>query len=248
MKRKTILFFAAAAILIAGAFVIPGLLLEGTVSQALNRPYRTEVTWADLRPAENTVEKLAALTDDETTSVPLYVEEDLEELARLLGRELDALGLAGAVPEELSGSLKAAVADGFDPQRYGVILPERHLMFEVLSVRLWSVDAELFLDGTSEKIISLSYTAENGTLPEREDEEAQAFRELQGWADYLELTAVRMEREDLSPEEITQPAEGGSPILLKKAVLTDDAGARVRFGQHVTFTGTAAAAYSWGPY
>ena len=248
MKRKTILFFAAAILLTAGAFVVPGLLLEGTVSQVLNKPYRTEASVADLRPAENTVEKLAALTDEEATTVPLYVEEDAEDLARLLGRELDALAAAGAVPEEVSGRLKMAVADGFDPQRYGVIRPEKHLMFEVLDVRLWSIDAELIIDGTSEKIISLSYAAEDVSLPALEDEEAQALRELQGWAAYLELTAVRMEREDLSPEEITQPAEGGSPILLKKAVLTDDAGARVRFGQHGTFPENQTAVYDWGPY
>ena len=251
MKWKTILLFVLAALLIAGAFVVPPVLLRSAVSQTMNKPFSIDTDVLNLRAAENTVEKLASFSDPEATAVSLRPETDLEQLNRMLHRELRALYASDAIPQAVYGYLDAAANEDLAAERACVIQPEQHLMFEVYVIHIRSIDAQLLLDLSSEKLLGLRYYIFDMGLLDLEYEETQAIRELQGWADYLELNPGPIYRTDFSIQEIAQSAEPGNeetPIILKRMILTDNAGFSIPFGQSFALLDGIVESYTWGSF
>ena len=246
MKWKTVLLLSLSVFLIVGAFVVPPLLLQGSVSRLVNKPVLTDASVPDVKPAESIVEKLASFSDPDSTSVSLGIEYHDEQLLSVLHEELKSLHEAGALLQNAYDSLDTAVDEGFDTERYCVIQPAKHLMFEVFSVQIWSMGAQILLDWSSLKILSINYSMPGVALLRLECDEEQASREIQGWADYLGLTAGQFVLTEMSIDEILSSGQYKDPVILKQCVLTDETGAGVLFGQSLTF-GVDTDNYIWHP-
>ena len=244
MKWKTPLLLSLAALLIAGAFVVPPLLLQRSVSRLVNKPILTDASVPDVKPAESIVEKLASFSDPDSTSVSLGTETNDEQLTSVLHEELRSLYEAGALLQTAYDSLVTALDEGFDAERYCVIQPAHHLMFEVFSVEIWN--AQILLDWSSLKILSINYSMPGAALLRLECDEVQARREMQGWADYLGLTAGQFVLTEMSIDEILSSGQYKDPVILKQCVLTDETGAGILFGQSLTF-GVDTDNYIWHP-
>ena len=247
MKWKTVLLLSLAALLIAGAFVVPPMLLQQSVSRSVNKPILTDASVPDIKPAESIVEKLASFSDPDSTSVSLGTATNDEQLTSVLHEELRSLYEAGALPQTAYDSLDASVDEGFIAERYCVIQPAKHLMFEVFSVEIWtSTNAQILLDWSSLKILSINYSMPGAALLRLECDEVQARREMQGWADYLGLTAGQFVLTERSIDEILSSGQYKDPVILKQCVLTDETGAGILFGQSLTF-GVDTDNYIWHP-
>ena len=247
MKWKTVLLLFLSVFLIVGAFVVPPLLLQESVSRSVNKPILTDASVPDVNPAESIVEKLASFSDPDSTSVSLGTETNDEQLTSVLHEELRSLYEAGALPQTAYDSLDASVEEGFIAERYCVIQPAKHLMFEVFSVEIWtSTNAQILLDWSSLKILSINYSMPGVALLRLECDEEQASREIQGWADYLGLNAGQPVHTEMSIDEILSSFEYRDPVILKQCVLTDETGSGVLFGQSFT-SRTNGENYIWQP-
>jgi len=250
MKGKTFFLFSLAVLLIVGAFFVPPVLLRSSVSHLINKSFLTEASTPGLRPAGNIVDKLASFTDPETTSVVVNAEEDIGQLSLMLREELSTLYASGAIPQTayqaVYDSIDAAISEGMWAERYCVIQPAKHLMFEVYVIELGHINGELVFDLSSEKILNMSYNLPDSELLALEYDETQTIRELQGWADYLDLKPGEISRTELSIEEIIQPEERRHPVMLKKIILTDDAGSSVPFCQTYAFWENTGGYFTWG--
>ena len=251
MNRKTILLFSLSLLVIVGAFVVPPILLRGSISRSINRSFLTDAATPSLKPSENIIEKLACLTDPETESVSLGMTEDIEHLPSALYEEMDALYTSGAIPravyQEVTVSIDAALSEGLLVERYCLIQPAKHLMFEVYVIPLWNNNGGIVFDLTSEKILDIAYHLSDSEVLALELDEAQTVRELQGWADYLDLTPGSISRTELSMDEIIKPEEMQHTTILKEIILTDKAGNSVSFCQTFTFSENADEYYTWEP-
>ncbi len=246
MKWKTVLLLSLSVFLIVGAFVVPPLLLQRSVSQLVNKPVLTDASVPSVKLAEGIVEKLASFSDPDSTSVSLGTETNDEQLTSVLHEELRSLYEAGALPQTAYDSLDASVDEGFIAERYCVIQPANHLMFEVFSVQIWGMDAQIIVDWSSLKILSINYSLFEVALLRLECDEEQASHEMQGWADYLGLTAGQFVLTERSIDEILSSGQYKDPVILKQCILTDETGASVLFGQSFTF-GVDTETYIWHP-
>ena len=251
MKWKTFLLLSLALLVIIGAFVVPPILLRRSISYSVDKSFLTDASTLGLKPSENIAEKLISLTDPESTSAMLSDKDNIRQLSSMLHRELKTLYDSGAIPKTVYRAvydfLEAAAAEGLWGERYCVIQPMKHLMFEVYVIQLWDINGQLIFDLSSEKILSMSYGIPDDDLLALEYDEMQTRQELQGWADYLDLNPGEASRTDLSLDEITQPEERRNPVMLKDIVLTDETGISVQFRQTYAFWENNAGYYTWGP-
>ncbi len=249
MKWKTILLFLIALALIVGSFVVPPILLQRSISRSTEKSYLTDSATPSLKPSENLVEKLACLNDPETEFVALSMAEDIGRLSTTLYEEVNKLSASGAIPravfQEMHDSLGAEFSEDIWVERYCVIQPTKHLMFEVYVISPRDNNGQIIFDLSSEKILGIAYNLFNNDLLAVEMDEAQAIRELQGWADYLDLTPGRISRTNLSINEITGSGEALDPVILKEIILTDKAGNSVSFCQTFSNRETTTGYYTW---
>lgn len=247
MKWKTFLLFSLSFLLIAGAFAVPPILLRRTVSKSINRPSLADASSLHLKPAENTVEKLIGLASQEATAVQLEPNESISQLLPVFHEELHTLHASGAIPREVYDYLDAALDEYVDMERFCVIRPAQHLMFEVIVITAF--DIQLVFDYASTKILSLSYALFNDELLALELDETQAVRELQGWADYLGLKAGQISKTEMSFEELTgdtNDVNDRRSIRLKQIMLTDEDGNGVPFYQRYELGESVVVNYAWG--
>ena len=231
MKWKTILLFSLAVLLIVGTFAVPPMLLRGFISRSVNKPVLTEASMPDLELSGKIAEKLKSLMDPELTSVELSRDDNNEQLLRSLHDTLGALRDSGAISQAVYDYLYTAISEGFDAARFCLIQPDQHLMFEVYSIHCMSGPAELLLDLSSEKILSVGFELSDKTLLALEMNEAQADRELQGWADYLGMEPGLIRHSEFSSDEITESGELYDHVMLKEITLTDADGNAICFRQ-----------------
>lgn len=251
MKWKTILLFSLSFLLIAGAFLVPPVLLRNSITRSISKTSLADASAISLKPAENTVEKLVCLADSGATTVQLGSEENVERLSIILQEELHALYAVGAIPQDVYTFLDEVLYGGFQADHFCVIQSEQHLMFEVILIHSSVVDAQFVFDYSTEKILGMNYGLYDNKLLALEYDESQAVRELTGWADYLDLKLGQITRTDLSFEELTMQLDSEAdrkPVRLKQVILTDESGSGVPFFQTYTPGENVVENYSWGSY
>lgn len=197
MKKQTLLWALAAALLLAVAFLGPWLLLRREEQAVLDQPRLLDASaWLLEDEAGSLAIKLSVLFGADTETVELYEEElDRTDLRASFLGELEALAQAGAVPASLSGL--ARDAEEFMVQPLCVLNLSRSMLFEIYEFDFPRERLHAQMDRTTGKLLSLCF---RGDPAQAEDEllfapdaEETVRRQGAAWAAYLGLTLEKAE-------------------------------------------------------
>ena len=248
MKRRTILWLTAAAVLIAAAFALPPLALKGLIARTTRAQWTLDASDQLLTAPKNMAAKLSCFTDPEVIATqPILADQPEAVLETLLG-ELAVLYELGALSPELYEQLLMETGSPRQVDRFYLLRSAASLAFEVYSVNLTGA-SHVVLDAASGKVLCLSCAVSGYGLLDRACGE-EGDRELEGWAAYFGLslgprTETNVAREGLA--NIENPQARYSAAVLKEATLTDSEASAVQFGLIYEFWGIDTESYTWGP-
>ena len=249
MKKRTVLCFALAALLIVFAFVGPPIVLRAAVGSSLRTPKQLDASLYAITSDADTVGKLSALSNPSALSFHLDPEETRETITSDLQDELASLAELGAIRKELYGFVKEAANDECTIDRLCIVQPSTRLVFEVYNIQLWMANANIIMDASTGKVLQLSFHPTEAGFMNLEFGDTHGPEELDGWAAYLGLEAGNYAYSILSLDVIARLDNTTGryrDAVLKEARLRDSSGASVVFGLRYEFTGGLNESYCWG--
>ena len=237
MKWKTILALAAALLVLAAAFLLPGLSLRLQTWAALRTTLRQDASDVLLDPAPvDLVRKLRILTDTDAERIGMELEPEAREAVfETAERELQTLRDLGAVSREVSEVIT------LDHALWAVeyvlfYVPETNLTADFYLLHLWHDYAVIVLDRATGKILSLQYA--NGVAGMYLTDTASAADECAAWAAYFGLELSDPESTEIPYDRIRShrnPAGTVDELWIASAAMSDAGGSTVRFGLHYEF-------------
>lgn len=249
MKKRTVLFFSLAAVVLALAFLAPIAALRAVVAGSLKTEKRMDASAYVITTDVNLLEKLASIPDPAVHTVILERNIGLNTLASDLRRELDTLQTLGAILEPVYNSLDAATYGEIYVDHVCMIRPSLDLVFDVYQINLWEIGGNVLVDAATGKVLLIHFSNLEDGLFELESGTDSGTGEVEGWAAYFDLNTETYTGPSPSADTVARlgrPFVGAREAVLKEARLRGTNGASVVFGLRYQFAEDGSERYTWG--
>ena len=238
MKKRLVLWLLPCLLLLAAAFLGPGLLLRREQSSVLDRRWELDASAYLLETdSGDYVQKLMALGSFETQYIEMKLEAaELRTIRETLADQINTLTALELLPAPFPTEMILDESAAFQARLQCVINPELGILFELYEISMTPLSFTARMDRSSGRLLSFSFMGNLAAMQNdvllAEPKADWAVRCCEAWGAYYGMNAKLIR--DTLPEELLRLLEETSPrfavLPLLVFELTDPGGNAIQLG------------------